>query len=307
MPAHESLISTHVAGSNPMAQDQTLRWKIGDVTITRILELVLSVEYYEKYPFMREARPAALREIPWLYPHFVSAEGELLISIHALLVQTPDFNLLVDTCVGNDKPRKITSNQALHTEFLHDLAATGCDRETIDYVVCTHLHVDHVGWNTMKVADSWQPTFPNSRYLLGRIEYEYWSKSKAEDQVPVMEDSVTPIFEAGLVDLVETDHKISDEVRLLPTTGHTPGHVSVLIESGHQKAMITGDMMHHPCQIARPDWTVGFDEDQQAAALCRHRVLKELADSTTLVIGTHFAAPTAGKIVSDADSYRFEY
>ncbi len=206
-----------------MAQGQTLRWKIGDVTITRILELVLSVEYYEKYPFMREARPAALQEIPWLYPNFVSTEGELLISIHALLVQTPEFNLLVDTCVGNDKPRKITSNQALHTEFLHDLAATGCDRETIDYVVCTHLHVDHVGWNTMKVADSWQPTFPNARYLLGRNEYEYWSKSKAEDQIPVMEDSVQPIFEAGLVDLVETDHKISDEVRLLPTTGTRPG------------------------------------------------------------------------------------
>ena len=290
-----------------MSKKQSLCWQIGEVSVTCITELLLPVEYYEKYPFMREARPEALQEIPWLYPNFVSPEGELLISIQALLVQTKSFNLLVDTCVGNDKPRKITANQALNTEFLHDLAATGCDREAINYVVCTHLHVDHVGWNTMKVQDRWQPTFPNARYLLGRDEYDYWSKNESEDQMPVMEDSIAPIFEAELVDLVETNHRISDEIRLVPTAGHTPGHVSVVIESAGEKALITGDMMHHPCQIARPHWTVSFDEDQEVAARCRANVLKELADSPTLVIGTHFAAPTAGKVVSDKDGYRFDF
>ena len=290
-----------------MSKKQSLSWQIGEISVTCITELLLPVEYYEKYPFMREARPEALQEIPWLYPNFVSPEGELLISIQALLVQTKGFNLLVDTCVGNDKPRKITANQALNTEFLHDLAATGCDREAINYVVCTHLHVDHVGWNTMKVQDRWQPTFPNARYLLGRDEYDYWSKSESEDQMPVMEDSIAPIFEAELVDLVETNHRISDEIRLVPTAGHTPGHVSVVIESTGEIALITGDMMHHPCQIARPHWTVSFDEDQEVAARCRANVLKELADSPTLVIGTHFAAPTAGKVVSDKDGYRFDF
>ncbi|MDA1370615.1 MAG: MBL fold metallo-hydrolase [Proteobacteria bacterium] len=290
-----------------MSQAPTLTWQVGDVIISRVLEVVLEVEYYEKYPFMAAARPAALQEIPWLYPNFVTPEGHLLLSIHALLVQTPDINLLVDTCVGNDKPRKITANEALHTEFLKDLGAAGCDHLAIDLVVCTYLHVDHVGWNTMKAGNRWQPTFPNARYLLGSEEYEFWAGSDAEDQLPVMEDSVAPLFAAGLVDLVETDHRISDEIRLLPTTGHTPGHVSVLIESRGEKAMITGDMMHHPCQIARPDWTVAFDEDQNAAAACRHAVLKELVDSPTLVIGTHFAAPSAGKVVSDGDSYRFVY
>ena len=290
-----------------MSKKQSLRWQIGEVSVSCITELLLPVGYYEKYPFMREARPEALQEIPWLYPNFVSPEGELLISIQALLVQTKGFNLLVDTCVGNDKPRKITANQALNTEFLHDLAATGCDREAINYVVCTHLHVDHVGWNTMKVKDSWQPTFPNARYLLGRDEYDYWSKSESEDQMPVMEDSIAPIFEAGLVDLVETNHRISDEVRLVPTAGHTPGHVSVVIESTGEKALITGDMIHHPCQIARPHWTVSFDEDQEVAARCRVNVLKEQADSPTLVIGTHFAAPPAGKVVSGKDVYRFDF
>ena len=290
-----------------MSKKQSLCWQIGEVSVTCITELLLPVEYYEKYPFMREARPEALQELPWLYPNFVSPEGELLISIQALLVQTKSFNLLVDTCIGNDKPRKITANQALSTEFLHDLAATGCDRKAINYVVCTHLHVDHVGWNTMKVQDRWQPTFPNARYLLGRDEYDYWSKSESEDQMPVMEDSIAPIFKAGLVDLVETNHRISDEIRLVPTAGHTPGHVSVVIESAGEKALITGDMMHHPCQIARPHWTVSFDEDQEVAARCRANVLKELADSPTLVIGTHFAAPTAGKVVSDKDGYRFDF
>lgn len=284
----------------------SLSWNIGEVKISRILEIELPVEYYEKYPFMREATPAALKEIPWLAPNFVTPEGHLRLSIHALLVQTPELNLLVDTCVGNDKPRAITSNEALHTEFLLDLEKAGCDRTAIDYVVCTHLHVDHVGWNTMKVDDSWQPTFPNARYLIGRREYEYWSQSDSEDQAPVMKDSVTPIFAAGLADLVAMDHQISAQIRLLPTSGHTPGHVSVVIESQGQKALITGDSMHHPCQIARPHWTVAFDEDQQAAAACRSTLLSEVADSSVLLIGTHFAAPTAGKVVRDGETYKLE-
>jgi glyoxylase-like metal-dependent hydrolase (beta-lactamase superfamily II) len=281
-----------------------LQWNIGEVTITRILEIELKVAYYTKYPFMREAHPEALAEIPWLSPNFVTDDGELIISIHALLVQTPKLNLLVDTCVGNDKARAITGNEALHTEFLKDLEAAGCSREKIDAVVCTHLHVDHVGWNTMKVGDNWTPTFPNARYLIGRIEYDYWSQSDADDQIPVMLDSVTPIFEAGLADLVDFNHVISPEIRLIPTTGHTPGHVSVVIESRGEKALITGDSMHHPCQIARPHWTVSFDEDGDAAQQCRNTLLADIADTGTLVIGTHFASPTAGKVISDGEAYK---
>lgn len=282
-----------------------LSWKIGDVTVKRVLELELPVAYYEKYPFMPKARPEALRKIPWLYPNYVTPEGHLRLSIHALLLQSPGLNLIVDTCIGNDKPRKLTGNESLHTEFLKDLVAAGGARETIDYVVCTHLHVDHVGWNTMKVGDSWKPTFPNARYLIGREEFEYWSQSDSADQTPVMQDSVTPVFAAGLADLVETNHQISPEICLIPTAGHTPGHVSVMIESRGEKALITGDTIHHPCQIAHPDWSVSFDEDRQAAAICRKKLLQDVADSQVLVIGTHFAAPTAGKIVSDGESYKF--
>lgn len=156
----------------------------------------------------------------------------------------------------------------------------------------------------MKAGDQWLPTFPNARYLIGRKEFEYWSADTSDDQLPVMQDSVTPIFEAGLADLVETDHIVSPNIRLIPTEGHTPGHVSVMIESEGEKALITGDFMHHPCQIARPEWAVTFDEDRSAATECRKNILQEIADSEVLVIGTHFASPTAGKIVRDANSYK---
>jgi len=279
-------------------------WNIGEVKISCIIETDLPVAYHEKYPFMREATPAALKNIPWLYPNFVTDDGILKLSIHALLVEAPGLRLIVDTCIGNDKPRKIIANESLHTNFLHDLEAAGCARETIDLVVCTHLHVDHVGWNTMKQGDDWVPTFPNARYLIGRKEFEYWSADNSEDQLPVMQDSVTPIFDAGLADLVETDHIISENIRLIPSSGHTPGHVSVMIESRGEKALITGDIMHHPCQIARPDWAVTFDEDQDAARACRKKILAKMADSKVLVIGTHFASPTAGNIIVDGDSYK---
>jgi glyoxylase-like metal-dependent hydrolase (beta-lactamase superfamily II) len=282
-------------------------WQIGEVKITRIVEQEILIAYYQKYPFMKDATPAALKEIPWLFPNFVTADGNLRLSIHALLVEAPGIRLVVDTCIGNDKPRAISRNKALSTNFLKDMDSAGWQRTSVDTVVCTHLHVDHVGWNTMKEGEHWVPTFPNARYLIGRDEYEFWRQDENDEQIAVMQDSVTPIFDAGLVDLVDTDHVISPEIRLIPTVGHTPGHVSVMIESEGEAAMITGDFMHSPCQIARPDWCVSFDVDEAAAAACRRSKLAELADSSVLVIGTHFASPTAGKIVSDGQTYRFSF
>ena len=279
-------------------------WQIGEVKVSCIVETDLPVPYHEKYPFMAAATPSALKEIPWLYPNFVTDEGVLKLSIHALLVEAPGLRLLVDTCIGNDKPRKLINNESLHTDFLQDLTTAGCPRESIDIVVCTHLHVDHVGWNTMREGDRWIPTFPNARYLIGREEFEYWSADSSDNQRPIMQDSVTPIFDCGLADLVETEHIISPNIRLFPTLGHTPGHVSVMIESEGEKAMITGDFMHHPCQIARPDWAVSFDEDQSAARTCRKQIIEEVADSEVLIIGTHFASPTAGKIIRDGNYYK---
>jgi glyoxylase-like metal-dependent hydrolase (beta-lactamase superfamily II) len=282
-----------------------LSWTIGDVKVTRVVEFEFQVDYDPEGAFLREASPAALAEIPWLKPHFLSDQDQLLMSIHALLVETPTMKLIVDTCFGNDKPNALLQHAALSTGFLNALAEAGAPRESIDRVVCTHLHVDHVGWNTMLVDGKWQPTFPNARYLFGAEEHAHWSTDESAENLKIMAESVQPVFEAGLVDLVAMDERICPEIRLMPTAGHTPGHVSVVIESSGETAIITGDMMHHPCQIARPEWSPGFDSDKAAARVTRAAFLGDVADAPILIIGTHFSAPTAGHIEREGDSFRF--
>jgi glyoxylase-like metal-dependent hydrolase (beta-lactamase superfamily II) len=282
-----------------------LSWKIGQVTVTRIVEMQLPTPAGAKY-FMPQATAAELRKSPWLYPHFVNEDEVMQMSIHALLVEAPGLRLVVDTCVGNDKPRGLLRGRALSTNFLADVAAAGWARESVNAVVCTHLHVDHVGWNTMLVDGKWVPTFPNARYLIGRREYDHWRQEGGEENQVILSDSVKPILDAGLADLVELDHVISPEIRLIPSTGHTPGHVCVRIESEGEAAVITGDMSHHPCQMAHPDWSPAFDSDPAAAATTRARLFAEWADEPVLVIGTHYATPTAGRVRRDGAAFRFE-
>lgn len=286
-------------------------WQIGAVKITRIVESETAVTYNPKLAMLPEASPDKLKEVPWLTPRFVTPEGKLIFSVHALVVDAPGMRLVVDTCIGNDKPRRMTRGVALQTPFLRSLADAGFTRESVDAVVCTHLHVDHVGWNTMREGDRWVPTFPRARYLMARREVEHWQRETAgsaaghdSEQGAVMADSVQPIFDAGLSELVEMDHVLSDEVRLVPTPGHTPGHVSVAVRSLGKSALITGDFVHHPCQLARPAWSFVFDSDREAARAQRLHMFAELADTETLVIGTHFSTPAAGHIVSDGDAYR---
>jgi len=283
-------------------------WQIGAVKITRIIESETAVTYRAKGAMLPDATPDALKEVPWLVPQFVTPEGKLIFSVHALVVDAPGLRLIVDTCIGNDKPRRMTGNVGLQTPFLRRLADAGVTRESVDAVVCTHLHVDHVGWNTMREGDRWVPTFPRARYLLARREVEHWQQRDAvandAEQTALLGDSVQPIFDAGLSQLVEMDHVLSDEVRLLPTPGHTPGHVSVAIHSEGESALITGDFVHHPCQLARPAWAFAYDSDQDAARVQRLAMFAQLADTATLVIGTHFATPTAGFVKRDGDGYR---
>lgn len=283
-----------------------IEWKIGDVTISRIVETEMPVPYHPEYAFLKQATPEALRTMPWLFPHFVTDEGALKLSIHALLVEAPGIRLIVDTCVGNDKPRSLLGGNALQTAFLSELEKAGWSRNAVDAVVCTHLHVDHVGWNTMLENGKWVPTFQKAKYLIGRQEYAHWSAEGDEEQQTILGDSVKPVFDAGLVQLVEMDHVISPEIRLTPTPGHTPGHVSVLIESRGARAMITGDMLHHPCQFGHPEWSPSFDSDPVAGASMRKSVMERVADQPILVIGTHFATPTAGHVVREGTAFRFD-
>lgn len=277
------------------------RWQVGDVKITRVVEEeTASIGKF----VLPDAVPDNVLPIDWLQPHFIDAQGQLIMSIHALVLEAGGRRILVDTCLGNDKERPVPGWHMRSGPFLDDLAAAGYPRESIDTVLCTHLHVDHVGWNTMLVDGKWLPTFPQARYLFAEKEWAYWKDQPEEGMGPVVTDSVRPIFDAGLADLVDTDHKLSDEVRLEPTPGHTPGHVSVRISSRGEEAVITGDLMHHPCQMARPDWHSAFDYDRDAARGTRKQFLERYVDRPVLVIGTHFATPTAGHVVRDGDAYR---
>ena len=281
-----------------------LSWRIGEVTVTRILELEATGGTRFILP---QATPEVIRQIGWLAPHFADETGRLRMSVHALVVETPDRRIIVDTCIGNDKQRDIPTWSNLQTSFLQDLAAAGFAPETIDTVLCTHLHVDHVGWNTRLVDGRWIPTFPKARYLIGRAEFDYWRQEEAKTEHPgrsPFHDSVLPVFEAGLIDLVETDHQVCPEVRLEPTLGHTPGHVSIRIRSRGEEALITGDFAHHPCQLAHPEWASNADFDKDASTATRRRLFGDLAGSQVLVIGTHFASPTAGRIVRDGAAWR---
>lgn len=271
-----------------------MSWQIGDFKVTRIIEM--EVAGGTKF-ILPDATKEAAGELSWMVPHFMTDEGRLIMSIHALVVDTGDKRILVDTCIGNDKERNIPGWNNLQTSFLTDLESAGYPRESIDVVLCTHLHVDHVGWNTMLVDGAWVPTFPNARYLLARTEYEYWTNGEAEDAYgDVMGDSVAPVVDAGLVDLVELDHEVCAGVQFEATLGHTPGHVSIHLTSGDAEALITGDCIHHPCQMSRPEWASTADFDQNASTATRHRLLSHYVDTDVLFIGTHFATPTAGYV-----------
>ena len=288
-------------------------WQIGQVRITQVVEAGPSPTSTK---FLFKDPPADLvQQHGWLLPHFASADGKLLMSVHAFVIESAGRTIVVDTCVGNDKPRQNPGWNRLQTNFLADLSAAGFAPERIDTVLCTHLHVDHVGWNTRWDGSRWVPTFPRARYLFARTEWAHWAaeaearRAASPDAGPeddVFGDSVQPILDAGLADLVAMDHRLTDEVWLEPTPGHTPGHVSVRIRSGGQQAVITGDLMHHPIQCSEPDRLVKFDSDAQMARETRRRFLACCAADRSLVLGTHFAHPTAGRVVAAGAVWRFD-
>jgi glyoxylase-like metal-dependent hydrolase (beta-lactamase superfamily II) len=278
-----------------------LQWKIGDVLITSVAELDDAA--IPGPAVIPAATPDAVLGIDWLRPHFADEAGNIKLRIQALVVESQGRRIVVDTCLGNDKPRTNEFFANLQTPFLTDMRAAGFGPETVDAVVCTHLHVDHIGWNTILVDGAWVPTFPNARYNLSRVDVEYWSTTPSIDG-DLFGDSVRPVIDAGRADLVDPPFAVTDEVTLESTPGHSPGHVSVRVRSAGEEAVITGDLMHHPSQCAQPSWASGFDEDAAMAEQTRRDFLAAHAGTDVLVIGTHFAAPGAGHIVADGTTYR---
>ena len=274
-------------------------WQIGDVTVTRVLE--------QEAPLPPEALIANVdaerleEHKSWLVPDFMDDEGQIVLSIHALVVESGGKTIVVDTCMGNDRPLPMEMGP-LQTNFLEDLEAV-VKREQVDYVMCTHLHFDHVGWNTMKVEDVFVPTFPNAKYLFAKGEYAHWIEGPEDENID-LRFGVQPVIDAGLHELVPDDHAITHEVKLESTPGHTPGHVSVTIESKGERAVITGDMVHHPVQLAEPHWGSHPDAQPERAIETRRDFVARYGDSDVLVIGTHFAGPSSGHIEKVGDGCR---
>ncbi|EDX77348.1 metallo-beta-lactamase superfamily, putative [Coleofasciculus chthonoplastes PCC 7420] len=265
-----------------------MNWKIGNVSITPVIELDLSVDESFSLP---DATPENLApDFDWLQPHFVEPDGKLKFRVQALLVESSGHKIIIDTCVGNDKQRSEPVFNQLNQPFIEDIAKSGFQREQVDIVVCTHLHYDHIGWNTMNVNGEWIPTFPNARYLITQPEFDYCRNQKDDFWAKAFGDSVAPIFAAGLVDLVDSNYQITPELQLIPTPGHTPGHSSVAISSQGQNVMITGDIMHHPCQCMHPEWECVADTFPQQAETTRREFLNHVSDTDILVIGTHWSA-----------------
>ncbi len=284
-----------------------LKWTIGEVEVFQIVELDAG-ELIQS--IIKNATPGNIRDIGWLYPHFADEAGRIKALVQCFLMKSDNKSILIDTCNGNDKARTDVPEWAnLQTDFLKKLGDIGVTETGVDVVACTHLHMDHVGWNTKLKRGAWVPTFPNAKYLFARKEYEYWvqkpDKEIADDKA-AFDDSVSPIVKAGLSKLVEVDHRIDRHVSFIPTPGHTPTHVSVLIESQNQRAIISGDFLHHPCQIANPEWSTDADTFPDKAIETRQRILDEVASTDTLLIGSHFANPVAGRVVRFKDGFVFK-
>ncbi len=291
-----------------MARETMMSWQVGEVTITRIVELYNFTDNINMT--MSDATADEVIALEWLHPHYATPEGLQRMNFQGFVVQAPGLNMVVDSCIGAGRERDFDVFCNLPEGFLEDLESLGLSREEIDTVMCTHLHFDHVGWNTYKDADSgeYRPTFPNARYLFGKTEYDAWQNVIRHDghhSDTHLVECVDPIVALGMADFIEADHQIAcgDGWRITtePSHGHTPGHVHVCIESNGQRAVITGDLMHHPMQCAMPHRTATFDMDKDAGRASRLTFVDKYRDSGVVVIGAHFFDPTAGHIETAAD------
>lgn len=281
-------------------------WAVGDLTVHRIDEVHLPPE---TGPWLLPgATPQVVSQVPWLRPDFADEQRVLRLASHSFAIDVNGLRVLVDTGIGNGKQRANPAWDNLNSDYLSRLTEAGFSPETVDLVVLTHLHTDHVGWNTLADGASWAPTFPNARYLTSRTEWDYWADVDMDEaRHQMFRDSVHPIKDAGLLDLVDVPLQgadITPGVRLRATPGHTPGQVAVELSSHGESALVTGDCIHHPVQLAHPDLGSCVDIDPAAAARTRRELLGSLSGTRTLLLGSHFPPPTAGHVIPEGDSYR---
>ncbi|MEO9518562.1 MAG: MBL fold metallo-hydrolase [Paracoccaceae bacterium] len=288
---------------NAYERENAMLCCIGDVEIWRILEI--NGPFLKPEDLYPTAGPDLHDVLKKHAPGQVCASsGLLILPIQGFLLKTPTHNILVDSCVGNDKtvPRLPDWHQRSDNRFMAALTAAGVGPEDIDVVLCTHLHTDHVGWNTQKLDGRWVPTFPNAKYLMPSEDEATY---RAQDS-DTYRESVLPVIENGQAELVTAGHMLGDHVSLIPSPSHTPGHVSVLIKSGGAEALITGDALHSTAQCCKPEWHFTFDMDPEQAVKSRRTLLEDASESGRRVLGSHFTLPSIGRIKADGDAFKWE-
>ena len=286
----------------------TMPIALGDITIHPIVEQ--EGAFFDVMGFFPELSKEVFDDNRfWLQPDFVTATGGLNLCIQSFVIKTPHHNILVDACVGNHKPRPTRPfwNMLNSDRFEKELAAVGLTVNDIDYVMCTHLHTDHVGWNTKLENGRWVPTFPKARYIMSDRELEHWTKREKDNpsSVPWITDLVLPIVEAKRAQIVKSDFAFNERIQFIPTPGHTIDHFSVLVGKTGSDCLITGDMIHSPLQGKYPRYGMMSDYDSRQAETTRHQVFDRFCESATVMCATHFPSPSTGRVRRWGDGYKF--
>lgn len=293
-------------GANPKESEvfMTGTLHLDDITIDRIIEDEYSFESARVFfPTLTESQLAESRS--WMRTFGLDEQDQIVLCFQSYVVRTPHHTILVDTCIGNDKFRPGRRRPLItHTKWMDGLAALGLTLADIDIVMCTHLHVDHVGWNTRLLKGRWVPTFPNARYLFSKKEFDYWKQRNDVTTVPYFEDSVLPIVAAGQHQMVSSTLELNDYVRLMPTPGHTPDHFSVAVGNGRDAAVLTGDLFHSPLQVRYPELSIRSDFDPQLGIQSRRSFLERYCDTDTICCTGHFSSPSRMRVRRSADGFR---
>ncbi|MBQ74319.1 MAG: MBL fold metallo-hydrolase [Gammaproteobacteria bacterium] len=290
-------------------------WNLGNTRITRIEELTGPL--FDPVTFFPDYSPEIVeKHRDWIYPnHIDSVSGNIIASMHSWLIETPHHKILVDTCVGNDKDRMPYRDwHRMQSPWPNNFKATGVTPDQIDFVMCTHLHIDHVGWNTRLENGQWVPTFPNAKYVFSEIEFEFWKEERNAENPDVFKKVNNQVFDDSVLPIVRLAEMINGEVDLIddllhisPAPGHTPGSITLALSSEGDKALFTGDICHHPIQVYEPNWNSAFCEIPDEAISTRRAMLERCVESNALMMPAHFGPSFVGHVLDSGTGFSFKF
>src|SRR4051794_9971606 len=286
----------------------SMTFKAGDATIHRIIEMECGLRSaLEFLPTLSKDVLDANRS--WMFPAALDAQDNLVLCFQSYVIQAGGKNILVDSCIGNDKerPARPIWHQKKDDKFITGLAAAGLTVNDIDFVLCTHLHVDHIGWNTKLENGRWVPTFPKARYIFAKTELDFWLEAAKKGDQPQIVDSVIPIVEAKACDVVTSDHSLNDLITLIPTPGHTIDHYAVTLGKSGKDAVFTGDLIHTPLQALHPELSMYVDYNAEQGIASRKRFLETYCDTNTLCCFAHFPSPSKGYVKRWGNGFKCDY